>query len=284
VDSPTLSTYSKFSKSLLQRSDSNDSVSADGDADGGTGNDSNLVLGKISSGEGSNRKLNTAGLGPIAEGKGPSYCRKIRKMRPNECRARCGVTENSVGKGHRKQFSDSTISADSGGSDDNLSQLPLCIQNLGAAGQELLNHVQQQCIIDMCNILHHGILVLKHGRSGKPKLRTLCCDESLSILYWRVVGQVVNDDRIATSVEAGGNFALPDKSPFHNSFMDHQKKVVARRRSSFSVFTKQDSRREVVLRDVIEVSNDGYTSTPFAFAALPDFSLYLCEYAVVYFL
>jgi hypothetical protein len=147
-----------------------------------------------------------------------------------------------------------------------------------------LNHVQQQCIIDMCNILHHGILVLKHGRSGKPKLRTLCCDESLSILYWREVGQVVNDDRSATSVEAGGNFALPDKSPFHNSFMDHQKKVVARRRSSFSVFTKQDSRREVVLRDVIEVSNDGYTSTPFAFAALPDFSLYLCEYAVVYFL
>lgn len=156
-------------------------------------------------------------------------------------------------KGHRTQFSDSTLSADSTGSDDNLRELPLCIQNLGTAGQDLLNNVQQQCIIDMCNILRHGILVLKHGRSGKPKLRTLCCDEALTILYWREVGQVVSDDRSANSVEAGGNFALPDKSPFHNSFMDHPKKIVARRRSSFSVFSKQDSRREVVLRDVIEV-------------------------------
>lgn len=150
-------------------------------------------------------------------------------------------------------MSDSTVSMDSFSED--YKELPLCIRNLGASGQDLLNHVQQQCIVDMFNILHPGILVLKHGRSGKPKLRTLCCDDSLSVLYWREVGQIVNDDRSTQSGDAQGNFQLPDMPPFSSSFLDQSnpKKSVSRRRSSFSVFSKLDSRREVVLRDVLEV-------------------------------
>lgn len=81
---------------------------------------------------------------------------------------------------------------------------PLCIQQLGPIGAEILTGNQKQSIIDMCNRLLDGILVLKHGRTGKPKLRALYCDESLTTLYWREVGRIV-DDKGKTVISANGN-------------------------------------------------------------------------------
>lgn len=82
--------------------------------------------------------------------------------------------------------------------------VPLCIQQLGPIGAEILTGNQKQSIVDMCNRLLEGILVLKHGRTGKPKLRALYCDESLTTLYWREVGKIV-DDKGKTVINSTGN-------------------------------------------------------------------------------
>ncbi len=79
----------------------------------------------------------------------------------------------------------------------------LCIQHLGPIGAELLTGNQKQSIVDMCSRLQEGILVLKHGRTGKPKLRALYCDEALSTLYWREVGKIV-DDKGKTVLNSNG--------------------------------------------------------------------------------
>ena len=163
--------------------------------------------------------------------------------------------ESGAGKGHRRnQQSGSTISADS--TSEDLRDLPVCIQSLGAAGQDLLNNVQQQSIVDMWTILRKGIQVVKHGRSGKPKYRILSCDEAMTLLYWRENRQVTDDHSLnSLDMGAGGNnYALPDMSHFGGLDHTNTRKSVSRRRSSFSVFSKQDSRREVVIRDVLEVS------------------------------
>jgi hypothetical protein len=69
---------------------------------------------------------------------------------------------------------------------------PLCIQQLGPIGAEILTGNQKQSIVELCHLLMGGILVLKHGRSGKPNLRTLYCDEGMTSLYWSEVGKVVD--------------------------------------------------------------------------------------------
>ena len=99
-----------------------------------------------------------------------------------------------VQKSHRLTSSDaSSIDFSDDFGSPSINQTPLCIQQLGPIGAELLTGNQKQSIIDMCNRLLEGILVLKHGRTGKPKLRALYCDESLTTLYWREVGKIVDD-------------------------------------------------------------------------------------------
>ena len=78
-----------------------------------------------------------------------------------------------------------------------------------------------------------GIVVLKHGRSGRPKHKTLYCDDNLQVLYWK---------------DGDTTGATPEHTPHHD--VDRSK---ATRRSSFNVFSRLETRKEVVLRDVLEV-------------------------------
>lgn len=102
----------------------------------------------------------------------------------------------SSNRGHRAINSDASSLDfnfdDPGLSPSSFSTTHLCIQQLGSIGAEILTGNQKQSIVELCNLLMGGILVLKHSRSGKPSLRTLYCDESLTTLYWSEVGKIVD--------------------------------------------------------------------------------------------
>ena len=113
--------------------------------------------------------------------------------------------------------------------------VPIPVHSLGLRAGDILSQPQQLCVVTLWQILRIGILVLKHGRSGRPKNRTLFCDDNLRVLFWR-------------DADNTGSAA----AEYQHQDIDRTK---ATRRSSFNVFSKQDSSREVVLRDVLEVSN-----------------------------
>jgi len=143
-------------------------------------------------------------------------------------------------------------------------EVPPCLTQLGPMGAELLTYNQKQCIIDMWNRLRNGILVLKHGRSGKPKRRALYCDDSLAILYWREVGRIDSDKEhthntrvsLSSSVASASEAAMLESHNLQHMLDQSNRKSTSRRRSSFSVFSKLDSTREVALKDVLEVRDD----------------------------
>mmetsp|Transcript_192 Transcript_192/g.367 ORF Transcript_192/g.367 Transcript_192/m.367 type:complete len:1164 (-) Transcript_192:164-3655(-) len=114
--------------------------------------------------------------------------------------------------------------------------IPIPVQSLGLRAGDILSQPQQLCVVTLWQILRTGILVLKHGRSGRPKNRTLYCDDNLRVLFWR-------------DADNTGSAA----ADYQHQDIDRTK---ATRRSSFNVFSKQDSSREVVLRDVLEVRSD----------------------------
>lgn len=108
--------------------------------------------------------------------------------------------------------------------------VPAPIERLGP-NADLLTPQQQQTIMQMYERLKNGVLVMKHGRKGKPKLKQLYCDENLTVLFWR---------------EAGMN----DIGSLDN------RSAASRRKSSFTGFFHSDSRREVHIRDIIAVRSD----------------------------
>jgi hypothetical protein len=108
--------------------------------------------------------------------------------------------------------------------------VPLPVYSLGPRAGDILSRREQQFIVNMWQLLRTGIIVLKHGRSGRPKRRTLYCDDNLQVLYYA-------DDK------EDGNHSSSHVNVTHSK----------PRRSSFSVFSRSDSRREVVLKDVLEV-------------------------------
>jgi hypothetical protein len=46
----------------------------------------------------------------------------------------------------------------------------------------------------MWNHLRAGVDILKHGRQGNPKFKTLFCDNNLTKLYWRSHGSKLDPD------------------------------------------------------------------------------------------
>lgn len=127
--------------------------------------------------------------------------------------------------------------------------MPLPVHSLGLRAGDILSQPEQLCVVTLWQLLRPGILVLKHGRSGKPKNRTLFCDDNLQVLFWR--------DADGTAGAAAAEYQQQHQ---HQLDIDRNK---ATRRSSFNVFLKQDSSREVVLRDVLEViMSHGYDFVP----------------------
>ena len=47
----------------------------------------------------------------------------------------------------------------------------------------------------MWRLLRTGVEVLKHGRRGSPKFKTLLCDVHLTKLYWRSAGSKADPDQ-----------------------------------------------------------------------------------------
>jgi hypothetical protein len=194
-------------------------------------------------------------------------------------------------RGHRALNSDASsldFNFDEQGSTAHLSplplssqSLPLCIQQLGSVGEEILTGNQKQSIVELCNLLMGGILVLKHGRSGKPNIRTLYCDEAFTTLYWSEVGKIV-DGRGLVLFDASGHALLllspkshltpgQSQSSFHDAQLSDSggakfqhlldqttiRNMTKKRRSSLGlngmkVFSKSNH-REVAIAEILEV-------------------------------
>jgi hypothetical protein len=129
------------------------------------------------------------------------------------------------------------------------SATPLCIQQLGPIGAEILTGNQKQSIVELCTLLMGGILVLKHGRSGKPNLRTLYCDESMTSLYWSEVGKVV---------DGRGNIIFDASGPLLSFFPSDLSAPSPRRQDNLKLHSMMLScQTQVVL-----ASNTSSTKTP----------------------
>jgi hypothetical protein len=79
----------------------------------------------------------------------------------------------------------------------------------------------------MYDLLSKGVEVLKHGRAGRPKRRSLYCDAELSELYWRPF--------VAPNASGAGFLSA----------------LYERNRTNFSRNSKD---RSLKLRDILEVS------------------------------
>lgn len=133
--------------------------------------------------------------------------------------------------------------------------LPAVAQAMGAAFvKELLTIQQQRSIGALHDLLRRGVNVMKHGRSGRPKLRRLFCDESLSTLFWREL-----DAHHLKSVEVnvGSSSHNDSAEAVELSAADEEVRgTQKRRRSSFLRFHKDDVDRQVLVSDILEVTDD----------------------------
>ena len=59
------------------------------------------------------------------------------------------------------------------------------IRSLGSAAKESITPLQLNILMRMRELLRTGVEVLKHGRGGRPKRRTLYCESDFTKLFWR---------------------------------------------------------------------------------------------------
>ena len=102
------------------------------------------------------------------------------------------------------------------------------ILNLGPPARATLTLQQHLIVIEMWTLLRKGVTVLKHGHSGKPRLRYLYCDTPMTTLFWREHSLGPNPD-----------------TPKWN-----------KRRSSF---LKDDNDRKLNFKDIVEIRADNST-------------------------
>lgn len=74
------------------------------------------------------------------------------------------------------------LSIDNGNPVDEILDAPLSV--LGEEAN-MLTSQQQDSIKEMWNLLREGVIVMKHGKTGKPHQRLLFCDFDMSRLCWR---------------------------------------------------------------------------------------------------
>jgi hypothetical protein len=97
--------------------------------------------------------------------------------------------------------------------------------SLGEAGRTELTNQQRQIVMKMYEMLRNGVEVIKHSKTGNPKMRKLFCDPDMTHLYWR-------DEK--------------------DTAADVDRKMKQKRRKT-SLFNKDDSERELLFADIIEV-------------------------------
>lgn len=112
----------------------------------------------------------------------------------------------------------------------------------------------------MWSLLRDGVEVLKHGRRGNPKFKTLLCDVNLTKLYWRSPGSKPDADQdnlpddlqyyptlldpTAGAAELANGVAPLDSAPTSNT--------ARMPRTAFG--TKSNADRVLYIRDIIEVN------------------------------
>lgn len=97
----------------------------------------------------------------------------------------------------------------------------------------------------MWSLLRAGVEVLKHGRSGKPKFKTLLCDLRMTKLYWRGPGARPDPDLD----ESDGDAAEPE----HIVTSPHAKQ---NRRASYANVVRTNADRVILIREIVEVRQD----------------------------
>ena len=102
------------------------------------------------------------------------------------------------------------------------------LNELGPAAADHLTPQQQSILLELYDNLSKGILVKKHGLSGKPRQRKLFVDSKLSRLLWRPIG--INPESSDRNEDFFGRVSLG--------------------------FTKGDADRELYINDIREVTDD----------------------------
>eukprot|EP00600_Ochromonadales_sp_CCMP1393_P010584 CAMPEP_0175009856 /NCGR_PEP_ID=MMETSP0005-20121125/7782_1 /TAXON_ID=420556 /ORGANISM="Ochromonas sp., Strain CCMP1393" /LENGTH=1037 /DNA_ID=CAMNT_0016265621 /DNA_START=118 /DNA_END=3231 /DNA_ORIENTATION=- len=69
------------------------------------------------------------------------------------------------------------------------------LKTLGCNIMDYLNRQQLHALLDMWKLLRSGVEIIKHGRRGAPKYKTLLCDVNCTKLYWRSSGSRTEADQ-----------------------------------------------------------------------------------------
>ena len=123
------------------------------------------------------------------------------------------------------------------------SNTPLPIRSMHPSVFKLLIAQQRQLLVDLYVLLREGLQILKHSKSGRPKLRFLYCDVDMRKLFWR-----------SSSKGKPNPVALEENSDGEREREKERRKSLRTpqsRRSSFA-FRRTDAEREVFFEDIEE--------------------------------
>ena len=125
------------------------------------------------------------------------------------------------------------------------SNVPLPIRSMHPSVFKLLIAQQRQLLVDLYLLLREGLQILKHNRTGRPKLRFLYCDVDMRKLFWRSSN---------SSKDKPNPMALEENSEGERERDKERRKSLKTpqsRRSSFA-FRRTDAEREVFFEDIEE--------------------------------
>lgn len=121
----------------------------------------------------------------------------------------------------------------------------------------------------MWSILKNGLLIIKHGRSGKPKPKLLFCDDNMTKVFWRAAPPPKQDNYHGLFYSSGQH-TDDDNSTVQNGLIDdsasqsheYDLRRNERRSTLFSfqdpfrrrTFNKSDNDREIFFKDILSVS------------------------------
>lgn len=154
---------------------------------------------------------------------------------------------DSVNCSHHSSFSDGRInnrlysSLSIASEYPDTSNVPLPIRSMHPSVFKLLIAQQRQLLVDLYLLLREGLQILKHNRTGRPKLRFLYCDVDMKKLFWR-----------SSNKDKPNPMALEENSDGERERDKERRKSLKTpqsRRSSFA-FRRTDAEREVFFEDI----------------------------------
>jgi hypothetical protein len=130
------------------------------------------------------------------------------------------------------------------------------IQSLGPLAYYLTAQ-QRASIVDMYRCLLPGVLVVKHGRAGRPKQMSLLCDAAMEALQWRELGGGGSDEvghGVSAAASGGGDGSVKPAVAAPVLSAPGPKVRRSSMFASLNVFgSGGDGNRSLLLRDIVEV-------------------------------